>query len=393
MNFLFHYMARWKAINWTRYHYLLTNLAEMGHDVYVLQPPSLNLQETNFQEIEAKLPPRLHLIDMELNNLLWESNLPLNKLVKKGYYSIASMNKVKDLVRSEKIDVAMFYNLPQYPIMESVSCIKIFDYADDYLPMLQHELGIFGNGLIMKYAKRVLDNMIQKADLTMAVSTVLADSIQTARGNVKVLPNGVDISDFELAASGKRYVECPKPIVGFIGAFEYFIDFDLILDVAQRMPRCTFLLVGSGRQLGYVQDQVKTRGLRNVILTGGVPHAQIANYIREMDVCLNVFKKIAVSHSACPIKLFEYMIMKKPVISTRLHEVQKIDESFILYADTAQEFVDSISMIVDNKTDVSGYVQRGYDTTVQKYSWKSITLKLLHWIDDIKRGSRSKVIN
>ncbi len=196
-----------------------------------------------------------------------------------------------------------------------------------------------------------------------------------------------------LAASGKRYVECPKPIVGFIGAFEYFIDFDLILDVAQRMPRCTFLLVGSGRQLGYVQDQVKTRGLRNVILTGGVPHAQIANYIREMDVCLNVFKKIAVSHSACPIKLFEYMIMKKPVISTRLHEVQKIDESFILYADTAQEFVDSISMIVDNKTDVSGYVQRGYDTTVQKYSWKSITLKLLHWIDDIKRGSRSKVIN
>jgi hypothetical protein len=52
MRFLFPYMARWYAANWTRYHQLLTAVARYGHDVFVLQPPMLNLTETNYTEVE-----------------------------------------------------------------------------------------------------------------------------------------------------------------------------------------------------------------------------------------------------------------------------------------------------------------------------------------------------
>ena len=51
MKFLFPYMARWKAVNWTRYYQIFTKLAEMGHDVYVLQPPASNINETNLYSI------------------------------------------------------------------------------------------------------------------------------------------------------------------------------------------------------------------------------------------------------------------------------------------------------------------------------------------------------
>ena len=53
MKILFPYMARWKAVNWTRYHSLFSALAEMGHEVIVLQTPPSDIKETNFQEIEV----------------------------------------------------------------------------------------------------------------------------------------------------------------------------------------------------------------------------------------------------------------------------------------------------------------------------------------------------
>ena len=94
MNFLFPYLARWRTVNWTRYHQLFTRLADRGHDVYVLQPPASNMPETNFQEIEVEVPGRLHLIEVPVNDALWQAHLPLNKLLKKGYYAVECSRRI-----------------------------------------------------------------------------------------------------------------------------------------------------------------------------------------------------------------------------------------------------------------------------------------------------------
>jgi glycosyltransferase involved in cell wall biosynthesis len=112
-----------------------------------------------------------------------------------------------------------------------------------------------------------------------------------------------------------------------------------------------------------------------------------------MDVCLNIFKKIEVSHSACPIKLFEYLAMKKPVISTRLKEVERIDEYFILYADTVDECVRAIKMLVENKSTAVNYAQRGFDIILQKYSWGKAVELLLNLIEEAKVKKKSEVVH
>ena len=48
MNILFPYMARWKSINWTRYHNLFSEFAKRGNNIYIIQPPSLKFQEYVF---------------------------------------------------------------------------------------------------------------------------------------------------------------------------------------------------------------------------------------------------------------------------------------------------------------------------------------------------------
>ena len=49
-----------------------------------------------------------------------------------------------------------------------------------------------------------------------------------------------------------------------------------------------------------VCGEAGSRGLGNVQLTGGVPHAEVFHHIDRMDICLNIFRKIPVSGARLP---------------------------------------------------------------------------------------------
>ena len=85
MHILFPYLARYKAINWTRYHHLFGQLAESGHRITVLQPPPAELGETNFQDIEVELPENIRLHDVPMPDWFWRRSWPLDMLLKKGF--------------------------------------------------------------------------------------------------------------------------------------------------------------------------------------------------------------------------------------------------------------------------------------------------------------------
>ena len=134
-----------------------------------------------------------------------------------------------------------------------------------------------------------------------------------------------------------------------------------------------------------VKSKIQSSGINNIKLFGGVPHDEIFNYISDMDICLNIFKPIDVSHRACPIKLFEYMSMKKPVISTRLRELKYIDDGFLFYADTVVEFVNVARKIIREPDLSNNCSERGYNLTINEYTWEKIADKLTKIINDIKQ--------
>lgn len=371
MKILFPYMARWHAVNWTRYHSLLTVMADKGHEVVVLQPPALDSSETNYQEIEAVAHRNIEIIDVPVPDFLWKRKFPLEKLVKKALYSLYAYRHSRRLVAEKGIDTILLYNIPQYQFSRIGGVDQIFDYADDYINMLEIELGPLSNPLTSALASRMLRNMMTRARYTLSVSHELGRS---AWGNVRVIPNGVGAGD---ALPAERLDERPaiqgdRMVVGFLGAFEYFIDLDLILDAAQRLPDVDFLLVGSGREWERVRARVDDEGLGNVTLTGGVPHSEVFGYIRKMDVCLNVFKKIPVSHRACPIKLFEYMSQGRPVVSTRLDELRHIDKGYLYYADDVDEMVETLRAIRGQPEQAMARARQGYQDTMSSYTWEKL---------------------
>ena len=381
MRILFPYMARWHAVNWTRYHSLLCELANRGHEIHVLQPPMLDSEETNFQEIAPVDQPNLTLHDVSIPSILWETKFPKDKLVKKATFSLAAYKQAKAMVNAGEIDVVLLYNIPQYFFSGLSSAVQIFDYADDYIDMLEQELGKFAVSPVLSFAQTLLHRMMKRADITLSVSHELA---KQGIGRCEVLANGVGASKSQLSTQTDVTINNEgKPVVGFIGSFEYFIDFDVIVEAAEKLPDIHFLLVGSGRDWKDVQQKVLDKGLSNVEMTGGVPHGDVFKYISTMDVCLNIFKPIPVSHRACPLKLFEYMSLKKPVISTRLHELEYIDKDFLYYADTGQELVESIQAVMDDPDLAQKRAMQGYDETLENYTWEKLAEKFEELIDSL----------
>ncbi len=371
MKILFPYMARWHAMNWSRYHSLLYALADAGHEIHVMQPPPLKSAETNFQEITSRGHKNIIIHDVPLTPWLWNLRLPLEKLFKKAYYSFASYQDAKRLIAEHELNVVLLYNIPQYRFISLDSVVLVFDYADDYIDMLSYELGRLDIRLLRNLAQWLLNNMMSRATLTFSISNILA---RQALGNVHIIPNGVSLS--KAATPPSVPIQTVRhgglPVVGFIGSFEYFIDLDLMVEVAKAMPDIHFLYVGTGREWKRVEKRIHDENVHNVQLTGGVPHDQVFEYIRAMDICLNLFTKIPVSHRACPIKLFEYLSQKKPVISTRLDELVYIDDGFLYYGDNAAEVSARIRSILNDRGAAEATAQSGYHKTVADYTWDRI---------------------
>ena len=97
-------------------------------------------------------------------------------------------------------------------------------------------------------------------------------------------------------------------------------------------------------------------------------------FIAEMDVCLNLFVKSEVSHAASPIKLFEYLASGKPVLTTRLMEVQRLDPhgDIVYYADDAAEAVATIRQLMRNDSNKAERMKRGKTLVEQHYTWEII---------------------
>jgi hypothetical protein len=186
---------------------------------------------------------------------------------------------------------------------------------------------------------------------------------------VKVLPNGVDLTKASRIFDIDVNFQNDAPVIGFLGSFEYFIDLDLIFSLASRLTNINFLLVGTGRDWLPFSKKIEQLGCRNVILTGGISHDYIFSYIDKMDICLNLFKKIPVSHAACPLKVFEYLAMRKPVISTRLDELDFVDNNFLYYVDSEEEIEYQIKNILANPEEAVRRANLGYETVKKTYTW------------------------
>ncbi|MGH9442357.1 MAG: glycosyltransferase [Thermoanaerobaculia bacterium] len=333
---LFPYLARARTANWSRYQQLLLARARAGDTVAFLEPPRRASRETNFHEVAYDFPRGFHIEEIPMWKPFWERTLPFDKIVKKGVYSFAANRRVRSLLAQDPPDVLLIYNLTQRSLLRAAAPV-CFDVADDLPAMLRHEAGAAGPAL-ERVARRTLAAMLAKASL---VTTPSREMLPRLGPRAVLVPNGVDPEEIRIAREGAAPREAGFRI-GFLGSFEYFIDFGLVLDLAARLPDVRFLLVGGGRRHREVSAEVERRCLGNVELTGPLAHAAALSRIAVCDLTLCPFTRDPVGHGASPLKLFESLALAVPVLATRTREIGLESPPATFFADDAEEAASAV---------------------------------------------------
>lgn len=250
--------------------------------------------------------------------------------------------------------------------------------ADDLTAMLEHELGWLGNRGIRRIAEALQNRMVTQCQVVTTTSVCLQERLGE---KAIVAPNGVCLKEAAGRDGEKLRGQYRLPIVGYLGAFEYFVDFDMVLTAARSLKEVTFLLVGAGRELATVSKRAAQEGLTNIVLPGPVPHHLVFNYIAAMDVCLIPFRQSAVGEAACPLKLFEYAGAQRPVISTPVREVQAIGKEFVTFASDARELQQAISELLHSAQRRAALVAKGVEVVRRQYPWDALTEQFLCLVD------------
>lgn len=219
----------------------------------------------------------------------------------------------------------------------------IYEYIDDISPELAGTKQIPQN-ILDKY-----DYAMSKKDVVIVVTAdLLKEDVVRHRGedNLVFSTNGVDYDffnsydeDYQFEEEFASIIKEGKPLICYYGALATWFDYDLIKKVAQ-LDKYSVVLFGIKYDESY-DENIKNE--KNIYFMGPRDYGVLKNYARLCDALIIPFKINSITMATSPVKIFEYMALHKPIVTTDMPECRKYEsvhigkghEDFILQLETA----------------------------------------------------------
>jgi len=259
--------------------------------------------------------------------------------------------------------------------------LVIYDCVDDKLSFSS----------VPKWIGAYIDRLIDESNIIVVTSTNLYNNMIKRKEDVKnihLIGNGVDVTHFEKAATNISIPDDIKAFigtkVGYIGAIDDWMDFDLIEKMAIEYPHISFIFIGP--VCINAKDAVNNlRKISNVFFLGKRSYGILPNYIKAFDLCIIPFKINSLTLCVNPVKLYEYLAGGKIVVSTNLPEVDKYN-SLIFVAKDSIEFIKYIEKALISKIDLRNLMK-----IAEENSWDKKTEMIIDLIQEESKTDKSGV--
>ncbi|UCN00603.1 glycosyltransferase [Sulfurimonas sp. SWIR-19] len=221
--------------------------------------------------------------------------------------------------------------------------------------------------------------LIEMSDLVISSSNKLHTKNKKLNSNAVKVKNGTEFDFFSTVTESDVLGELTsKPIVGYYGAIAEWFDIDLIEYCAQQRPEYNFVLIGST----FSCDTTNIKKLKNVFFLGEKPYITLTKYLYKFDVCTIPFKIIPLIEATNPVKFYEYISAGKPVVATKLPELEEYKEVCYL-ANNKKEFLEMLDQAINEaKSPNKHSLTKKRISVAQENSWNS-RVDILH--ENIKR--------
>ena len=259
-------------------------------------------------------------------------------------------------------------------------------------------------GYLQNFAKIISRLLFQKSDRVIAVTDYLKNYIIReggAKEHVKILLNGISLENTIIDADKfsllkeKLHITENDFILFFMGYLYDFAGLKEIIDYyhnkikRENLP-FKFLIVGDGGVYTQLKHHIEEIGADWVILTGRVPFFDITEYMALADLCLMSFSLNNITRQITPVKVMEYLAMKKPVLSNNLPSVVSEigHDNGVIFAKNQKDLIKKIGEMYIKRAELPALGKKGFELIQKKYVWPKILNNLKQIILETIREKR-----
>ncbi len=331
------------------------------------------------------------------------------------YYEIKNNFKITKIFSFDLIRFGFFGFWVQRLSFLFFAKIYLFFKKYDILYTRDEFCGLFFNNFVLEVhsfpdrLRRVHYGVYLKVKkyvvLTSFLKKKIVDDFNISEENIIISPDAVDLEKFDIQISKKEAREklnlpLDKKIVMYTGKFKTMNNdkgIKIILESLKLLDRkILFVAIGGSQEdIKYYTDvSINFDVSDKVIFINHVFQKKLALYQKASDILLMPFPNI--KHYAffmSPLKMFEYMASKRPIIASNLPSIIEIlndENSVLIDPDNFKKLAEAINYTLQNNSFVNRISKQAY-VDVKKYTWEKRVKKIINFIknNDIlfyKRG-------
>lgn len=304
----------------------------------------------------------------------FQGRLPLFQWINDRLFRLAVRHAVRHVPRERLI---LWYYYPRH--IELIDALRPRAVAYECMDNFQ-ALYAGKDDPVRQAAFRALQadepRLLRRADAIFYGAQTLMDERPEYAAKSTHIPTGVDLDHFARAANGEPPAAdigtIRGPILGYWGAIDNRIDFDLLTQAARACPEWSFVFVGPFVVIE-PKDIDSFLKLPNVHWLGPKPYAALPDYARAFDICLMPFKVGDEGRYLNPTKTLEYFATGKPVLSTRVPDVERFYRDLVAIADTPAAFIDAARRLL---RDDSESARAARIAKASAHSWDAMAARL-----------------
>lgn len=358
-------------------------LARNDHKHIVVLPPLVDWNIPLFQR-----PQHIarHLAQEEFIYFFCTENCAYDNIF--GFHNVAGslyltnrFDLLKELNKKKIFNIYSTDNSLTYDFIEKElkkGNMILYEYIDEIHPLISGKS--IPKATIDRH-KKILRN---EECMVIASSDKLYEEVMSYRSkNFALVTNGVDYYHFRQEFQEEELTEDilsiknrNKPVIGYFGALAAWFDYELIQKLATERPEYEILIIGVNYD-GSI-DKYNLNKYSNITILGPVNYQDLPKYASTFDISTIPFLKNEITESTSPIKLFEYMALGKPIVTTNIAECQKYKSALI--ADDHQDYIRKIDQALALRTNEE-YRTFLY-TEAKKNSWQIKAQQIINLIGE-----------